>query len=162
MIAVRPAAILRFAAWAGALLGGAADDARDRWADFGMALAFGFQIRDDLLGIWGAADETGKAPADDIRRRKKSLPVLLLRERLTSEEREALARLYATESIDRDGIAEILALLEREAIQHEVARDVARYHDEAARALGAATGDGANPYRDLLLALVERLAARKG
>ena len=57
MIAGKTAAIVRFAAWAGALLGGAGEAAASRWAEFGLALGLGFQIRDDLLGIWGAPEE---------------------------------------------------------------------------------------------------------
>ena len=85
MIAGKTAAIVRFAAWAGALLGGADEAAASRWAEFGLALGLGFQVRDDLLGIWGAQEATGKAPADDVRRRKQSLPILILRERLDDD-----------------------------------------------------------------------------
>ena len=77
MIAGKTAAIVRFAAWAGAMLGGADEIAAERWGEFGQALGIGFQIRDDLLGIWGTTDATGKAPADDVRRRKQSLPILM-------------------------------------------------------------------------------------
>jgi len=34
-------------------------------------------MRDDILGIWGSEAETGKSSSGDIRRRKKSLPVVL-------------------------------------------------------------------------------------
>ena len=102
-----------------------------------------------------------EAPADDIRRRKKSLPVLLLRERLGADEREYLDALYATESIAPAGVADVLRLMARENIQAEVAAEVARYHDEAARALaGTKTPD--NPYRLQLDALIARLATRTG
>ena len=33
-----------------------------------------FQIRDDILGVWGDASVTGKAVGSDIMRKKKSLP----------------------------------------------------------------------------------------
>ncbi|HET7095226.1 MAG TPA: polyprenyl synthetase family protein, partial [Thermomicrobiales bacterium] len=77
MIDGKTAAIVRFAAWAGALLGGADEAAAERFAAFGRALGLGFQVQDDLLGVWGEPAQTGKAPADDIRRRKQSLPILL-------------------------------------------------------------------------------------
>ena len=115
MIAGKTAAIVRFAAWAGALLGGADEAAASRWAEFGLALGLGFQVRDDLLGIWGAQEATGKAPADDVRRRKQSLPILILRDRLDDAEREELDRLLSAPNVDRAGVARVLALLEREA-----------------------------------------------
>jgi len=42
----------------------------------GRLLGTAFQIRDDMLGIWGEPGKTGKSVAGDIRRRKKSLPVV--------------------------------------------------------------------------------------
>ncbi len=163
MIGGKTAAIVRYAAWAGAVLGGATEAEAARWDEFGLALGLGFQIHDDLLGIWGATAETGTAPADDIRRRKKSLPVLLLRERLAAHERAHLDAVYAGESIDSAGTAEVLRLLAREGIQSEVSREVALYHDQAALALVATSASNkANPYRRQLDALIARLATRTG
>jgi geranylgeranyl diphosphate synthase, type I len=160
MISGKTAAIVRFAAWAGALLGGADEAAASRWAEFGLALGLGFQIRDDLLGIWGAQEATGKAPADDVRRRKQSLPILLLRDRLDDAERAELDRLYATPNVNRAGVVRVLALLEREAVRQEVEAAIADYHDGATAALLDAARPGSNPARDRLLTLVERLSSR--
>jgi geranylgeranyl diphosphate synthase type I len=162
MIAGKTAAILRFAAWAGALLGGASDAAAERWAEFGLALGIGFQLRDDLLGIWGETATTGKAPADDIRRRKQSLPILLLRERLDPAGREELARLYTAAQVDGPGVSRIFALLDRERVRLAVEQEISRYHDRAAVALLAAATPDPNPFREQLFALVERLASRAG
>jgi geranylgeranyl diphosphate synthase, type I len=162
MIAGKTAAIVRYAAWAGALLGGADEASASRWAEFGLALGLGFQVRDDLLGIWGAQEATGKAPADDVRRRKQSLPILILRERLDEAEREALSRLFAAPNVDGVGVARVLALLDREAVRQEVEAVIASYHDRAAVALIDAAQPGNNPARDRLLALVERLSSRSG
>ena len=162
MIAGKTAAIVRYAAWAGALLGGADETAASRWAEFGLALGLGFQIRDDLLGIWGAPDATGKAPADDVRRRKQTLPMLMLRERLGAEERADLSNLYAAPNVDGSGVTKVLALLEREAVRQAVEAEIARYHDRATTALLDAARPGANPARDRLRALVEHLSSRSG
>ncbi len=35
-----------------------------------------YQLRDDLLGIWGDPAVTGKSAASDLEQRKKSLPVV--------------------------------------------------------------------------------------
>jgi geranylgeranyl diphosphate synthase, type I len=162
MIAGKTAAIVRFAAWAGALLGGANEEAASRWAEFGLALGLGFQVRDDLLGIWGAPEATGKAPADDVRRRKQTLPILLLRERLNAAERAELGRLYAAPNVDGPGVARILALLEREEVRQDIDAEITKYHDRATTALHQAALAGSNPARDQLQALVERLSSRTG
>ena len=162
MIAGKTAAIVRYAAWAGALLGGAGESAAERWADFGLALGLGFQVRDDLLGIWGVPEETGKAPADDVRRRKQSLPIVILRERLSPDGRKELDRLYATLNVDGDVVRRVLDLLAREGVRQTVEREIARYHDQAVTALLAAADPTVNPYAARLLTLVERLATRSG
>jgi geranylgeranyl diphosphate synthase type I len=161
MIDGKTAAIVRFAAWAGALLGGADDAVAERFAAFGRAVGLGFQVQDDLLGVWGAAAQTGKAPADDIRRRKQSLPILLLRERSDAATRAELDALYAAPTIDREGVARVLALLACADVRPAVEAQVAAFHDEARSALLAAA-PRANPWRDRLLDLVERLAIRSG
>jgi len=161
MIELKTAVIVRFAAWAGALLGGADDARADRFADFGLSLGLGFQVRDDLLGIWGDAATTGKAAADDIRRRKQSLPILLLRRQVDGAGTRALNRLYDAPEIDEAGIREVLALLDRHAVRASVERRIAEFHDEAAQALATVTDDGPNAARDALAALVNTLANRE-
>jgi geranylgeranyl diphosphate synthase, type I len=161
MIDGKTAAIVRFAAWAGSLLGGADEATADRFAAFGRALGLGYQAQDDLLGVWGATAETGKAPADDIRRRKQSLPVLLLRERSDAATRAELDARFAASTIDQAGVARVLDLLERAEVRPAIEARVAAFHDEARAALLAAAPTP-NPWRDRLLALVDRLAGRRG
>jgi geranylgeranyl diphosphate synthase type I len=45
-------------------------------AGFGAHAGLAFQLTDDLLGIWGAPEITGKPVRSDLRARKKSLPVV--------------------------------------------------------------------------------------
>ena len=45
-------------------------------ARFGEHLGLAFQLVDDLLGIWGSPDVTGKPALADLRSRKKSVPVV--------------------------------------------------------------------------------------
>jgi geranylgeranyl diphosphate synthase, type I len=160
MIEGKTSAIVRYAAWGGALVAGASDEVTQRFADFGLALGLGFQIRDDLLGIWGATSTTGKAEADDIRRRKQSLPILLLREHLNDDEGRELQRLYEEDQIPESGIGFVLELLDKYEIRGIVEQQIGAYHDAAQRHLADATGDGANPGRDALQALVEALSTR--
>lgn len=162
MIAGKTAAIVRYAAWAGALLGGADDATAERFATFGLALGLGFQVRDDALGIWGALDATGKAPADDIRRRKQSLPILMLRDRLSAGLRTEVDALYAGSIIGDCGVGRILDLLAETGVRDDIDARVTHYHDEARAALIAACGQGPAHAWDQLLALVDQLARRPG
>lgn len=72
----KTAALLGCGCALGALFAGA--DARrvECLRSFGTDLGLAFQLVDDLLGIWGDPTRTGKAVHADLRRRKKSLPVV--------------------------------------------------------------------------------------
>jgi geranylgeranyl diphosphate synthase, type I len=61
----------------GAVLGGGSDHAVACLERYGAELGLSFQAVDDLLGIWGDPDVTGKPVGSDLRSRKKSLPVAL-------------------------------------------------------------------------------------
>lgn len=162
MITGKTAAILRYAAWAGAIVGGADAARAESFARMGLALGIGFQIRDDFLGIWGTREETGKEVADDIRRRKQSLPVLLLRAQATPDQQATLDALYAGDEIDEAGIAAVLALLEDHGIRQQVQERVESSHHDAVTAL-ASIGHGSAATNEGLTAiagLIERMRVR--
>ena len=98
MIAGKTAALTTCATYGGALLaytGARAHPALPAYEEFGRELGMGFQIRDDILGIWGMESQTGKPSGGDIRRRKKSLPVLLALQEASPGARARLSALYA-------------------------------------------------------------------
>ncbi|MGK4584425.1 polyprenyl synthetase family protein [Kitasatospora sp. HPMI-4] len=68
-------ALLAAASAIGAVLAGADDRTSDALQRYGHHLGLAFQAVDDLLGIWGATEVTGKPHWGDLRQRKKSLPV---------------------------------------------------------------------------------------
>ncbi|AUS80473.1 polyprenyl synthetase family protein [Actinoalloteichus sp. AHMU CJ021] len=71
----KTAALLGAASGLGALFGGGDHDQVDRLRLFGERVGLAFQFADDLLGIWGDPEVTGKPVHSDLRSRKKSLPV---------------------------------------------------------------------------------------
>jgi geranylgeranyl diphosphate synthase type I len=60
----------------GALAAGAAPERVWQLRQFGEHLGLAFQLVDDILGIWGDPESTGKPVLSDLRARKKSLPVV--------------------------------------------------------------------------------------
>ena len=69
-------ALLRCSATCGAVSAGAHPRDVELLTRFAGHLGAAFQLVDDLLGIWGAPEVTGKPALADLRSRKKSLPVL--------------------------------------------------------------------------------------
>ena len=128
MVAKKTGALISACAEGAAVL--ATDDrrVRDALARFGDDYGQAFQAHDDLLGIWGTSQRTGKLELNDLTKRKKTLPVVLAFERASPRAREELAGLYEppaplpTENVER--IREILddlgirELIEREITSH--------------------------------------------
>lgn len=160
MIRGKTAAITRFACQSGALIGGADAESARELGDFGEALGIGFQIRDDLLGVWGDPAETGKSAADDIRQRKKALPALLLMERARGDDLKRVRALYSLPALGDEEVEEILALMNRYEIQPLVQAEVRAWHDRAETLLHHAIPDATA--RAQLDALVESLEVRSG
>ncbi|GIF77597.1 polyprenyl synthetase family protein [Asanoa siamensis] len=68
--------LLECAAGLGGLFGGGTPAQIAALRGYGAELGLAFQLTDDLLGIWGGADATGKPAHSDLRHRKRSLPVV--------------------------------------------------------------------------------------
>lgn len=76
MIGGKTAALLSCCTELGALTAKSDESQCVKYRDFGRHLGLAFQALDDLLGIWGDAELTGKSAESDLVAGKKSLPVL--------------------------------------------------------------------------------------
>jgi geranylgeranyl diphosphate synthase, type I len=76
MAAGKTGALLSASAEVGALLAGAPAAVSAAFAAYGCELGIAFQLVDDLLGIWGWPERTGKPVCSDLRSRKKTMPVV--------------------------------------------------------------------------------------
>ena len=84
----------------GATLAGATSEQADALDRAGKRLGRCFQMRDDWLGIWADPDALGKPTDADIRRRKKSFPILYTLSHAPAEARRALVEIYAADLAD--------------------------------------------------------------
>jgi geranylgeranyl diphosphate synthase type I len=138
MIGRKTAALIAASIEAGALLATDDDEIVRRYRAFGWALGLAFQLNDDLLGIWGHEQATGKEPSD-LAHKKKTLPVIYAFEHAGPEDRERLAELYALEEPGVGDVREIVSILERTGA-HDYTRSQARRHRDEALAELDATG----------------------
>lgn len=153
MIEGKTAALLAFSAELGARVAQQSPEIVQHYALFGRELGLAFQVRDDILGIWGDETVIGKSSATDIDTRKKSLPVLF-----GLEQSAELRRLYATDESGDDFIRQVVAVLDSVG-----ARQVAESHEEsyASSALGhlqaaQPQGEAADALRQLTELLLDR------
>ncbi|OGO52905.1 MAG: hypothetical protein A2148_00420 [Chloroflexi bacterium RBG_16_68_14] len=131
MIEGKTAALLATSSGIGALLGEASAETVDAFYKFGRRLGLAFQIRDDILGIWGDPEETGKPAGDDLRAGKKSYPVVIALERAPAEQRAELETLLARDELSERQVRQACTLLERLGAREE-SEKAALEHAEAA------------------------------
>jgi geranylgeranyl diphosphate synthase type I len=171
MIAGKTAGVIACATFGGALLAlGDADplarNALAGYREFGRQLGLGFQIRDDVLGIWGVESDTGKSARKDIRRRKKSFPIVFAFGAVSTIEREHLQQLYATTSeLSEDNEGEVRQILDgcraAEYAQSRVELHAERARSALSEAAGGADAVGDNPYLSALEELTDQLTSRR-
>jgi geranylgeranyl diphosphate synthase, type I len=137
MIGRKTAALIAASIEAGALLATDDEEVIRRYRSFGWALGLAFQLNDDLLGIWGQEQATGKEPTD-VARKKKTLPVIYAFEHAEPADRERLAALYGLPDPGAGDVEEIVALLERSGARAYTREQARRYRDEALAELDAA------------------------
>ncbi len=75
MVRGKTSALLAACTEVGARIAEAQPEIIAAYKDFGSHLGMAFQILDDILGIWGSPERTGKPAGDDLIRRKKTLPI---------------------------------------------------------------------------------------
>ena len=74
----------------GATLAGAPEELIAALSDFGLPLGEAFQLRDDVLGVFGDPQTTGKPAGDDLREGKQTYLIACAFERANSAQTEAL------------------------------------------------------------------------
>ncbi len=125
MIEGKTSALLSASTEVGALLAPADPARRESYRRFGRHLGLAFQILDDILGIWGSPETMGKPAGDDLRLRKKSLPVVY-----GLAHSAVFAQEWRKPKGEADTSAMRAALAESSALEH--ARSLARRHTDLA------------------------------
>jgi geranylgeranyl diphosphate synthase type I len=107
----KTAALMACACTIGAVHVGASPELAMGLAEFGGHVGLAFQLTDDLLGIWGATEVTGKPVMADLRARKKSLPVVAALTGGAPEAVELKALLAREDDLSEDDLARAADLI---------------------------------------------------
>ncbi|MGQ0679681.1 MAG: polyprenyl synthetase family protein [Actinomycetota bacterium] len=120
----------------GALLAGAPARTVKDLALVGRKIGLAFQVMDDLLGIWGSAERTGKSVSSDLARRKKTFPVVAALEAGVAESDE-LADIYAGDATDHVTLNRIARLIELAGGRDRANAEIERQLDAALTVVAA-------------------------
>lgn len=114
----------------GASLAGASETAIAALREFAIPLGNAFQLRDDVLGVFGDPAVTGKPVGDDLVEGKRTVLIALAMQKLSAEDRAALNRKLGTVGLDVTEISRIQRLLEstgaRAAVEEMIEAEFAR------------------------------------
>src|SRR3984885_4784223 len=112
MEADKTAALMACACSIGAIYTGAPGALVMSLAEFGTGAGLAFQLADDMLGIWGTPEITGKPVVSDLQARKKSMPIVAALTSSTAASEQLAALLAEPGELTGDQIARATRLVE--------------------------------------------------
>lgn len=119
------------------LAGATADHLRDL-SSFGLPLGIAFQLRDDVLGVFGDSEVTGKPAGDDLREGKRTVLVALAEASMPASAKGVFNELLGDRTLDPDQIEVMQSTLRGTGALDEVEDMIQHYADTAMDALEAA------------------------
>jgi len=146
MIGRKTAALVGASVQAGAILATDDPDVVEAYRRFGYDLGMAFQMADDVKGTFWASSDSGKPEAGDVRKRKKTLPIVWALEHASKADRDRLNAIYLAErgagdghatapavgaTMTDDGVTEVLAILERCGARENTLSEARRFRDLA-------------------------------
>ena len=122
----------------GAALAGASAAQSDALSGFGLPLGIAYQLRDDLLGVFGDPAETGKPAGDDLREGKRTVLVAIARAGVPGNVRNVLDELLGDPDLDDAQIALLRGVITDSGAVERVERIIAHQVSLALAALADA------------------------
>jgi geranylgeranyl diphosphate synthase type I len=143
----------------GASLAGASPVINEAYSAFGLPLGEAFQLRDDVLGVFGDPAETGKPAGDDLREGKRTYLIAKAFEGVASaRDRERLAASLGDSKLHDDTVAELRGIIVGSGALEATEDRIEQLYADALNALDSVQlADGAGiALRDLAEASVYR------
>jgi geranylgeranyl diphosphate synthase type I len=144
----------------GAALAGAGPDALAACTAIGLPLGEAFQLRDDVLGVFGDPAVTGKSADDDLREGKRTLLVALTEEATDGAGRALLAGALGNSAAGAEELDGVRTLMTRSGALARVEQRIAEQTGRAREAIAAAPlgGDARHALDALAVAATTRAA----
>ncbi len=143
----------------GAALAKASPELLSALSAYGVPLGEAFQLRDDLLGVFGDAARTGKPAGDDIRDGKRTLLLARAYDGADGKQRAVLDKSIGNRDLDATGLADTQQVLRETGAVDAVETVISQLTQAALASLsGAPLRD--DDAREALLALADRITNR--
>jgi geranylgeranyl diphosphate synthase type I len=127
--------------------------------EFGLPLGVAFQLRDDLLGVFGDPAVTGKPAGDDLREGKRTVLVTLARQKLPGSAPRLVDELLGDPALDAEQIGMLQAAIRESGAVEQLEKIIAHNVEVALAALQNAPL--ARSARDELTTLADTVTRRQ-
>ncbi|CAG7596988.1 polyprenyl synthetase family protein [Leucobacter soli] len=142
----------------GSALAGASREQEQALSDFGLPVGVAFQLRDDLLGVFGDSAVTGKPAGGDLTEGKRTVLVTLAREALPATQRRVFDEMLGDPRLDEQQIEMLQRTIRDSGAATRVEEMIGRNIDRAEAALDFAPLDA--DVRDRLIRLAHQAGSR--
>ena len=115
----------------GAAMTSASKNVTDALSAYGLPLGEAFQLRDDLLGVFGDPSVTGKPAGDDLREGKRTVLIAMTNERQSESQRETARKYFGKPDIDAEGVAVLQEIIESTGARAELEGTIDRLTEQS-------------------------------
>lgn len=119
----------------GALLAGAGGGTIEAIDAFGMPLGEAFQLRDDVLGVFGDPEKTGKPSGDDLREGKRTLLVAKAYAGASDHGRAIIRSLFGNRDMSEDDVASLQSIIRNSGALDQIEAEISQLAERANDAL---------------------------
>ena len=139
---------------------GAGPDVLAGYSRYGLALGEAFQLRDDVLGVFGDPASTGKPAGDDLREGKRTLLIAYTLERARPAAADTVNRLLGDRALDVEGVDTLRQIIVDTGALRAIESQVASLVEQSRRALreGRFTAEARSALDALITAATSRVA----
>lgn len=141
-----------------AIVSGTDSEIQDRLEKIGEGLGIIFQIKDDVIGLFGDEKIIGKPVGSDIRENKKTIIRSLLYQNATPYEKSFLDASFGNPNLTQDDVVKIQQILKTYKIEEQLNAKMDSYMSDALSAFASLNIE--NEYSKALLDLFEFIQKR--
>lgn len=135
MIRLKTAVLFGASLKIGAIIGGASERDAIHLYNFGINVGIGFQLKDDLLDVFGDENIFGKKPGGDILTNKKTYLYVKAMELASESDKEVLRDLYSSKSKKDEKVAAVKSIFVMLNIHDAAIKEIDKYYQKSIQSL---------------------------
>ncbi|MEM0286861.1 MAG: polyprenyl synthetase family protein [Conexivisphaerales archaeon] len=125
----KTSALFQTSALLGCIAAGCSEKEKDNARIYARHIGLAFQLIDDLLGVAGETEVTGKPVGNDLREGKRTIPIMMAVQNAGRNEREAILHVWGNDRADNDELLRVVGIIRSMKVDTKV-KELAKKHIE--------------------------------